>query len=282
MVPMLRLQGSSESAFSTRKERYVGLDVYLYTRDEEERSNLHNEASEAFYGQDNYESLTEEEKKAGEETIPPYVSAEDTPSHSHPDHMFNRRYLRSSYNKGGFNSAVPDFTGEDHGLYWIFEPVRGDTDEYSFEMTEGSITALEEAKTRSLQVAEELRACDRLRVGSAEALIGTAEHLWQAAPSEEHVLSWYREEAKRFKESQPPWGESYSNAKGTILGFSKGTEVLAITVGEGVFGHPEAFFVYRAEDADWYVQAAEITAEFCDEAIELVRRDGSAFIHWSG
>jgi len=42
--------------------------------------------------------------------------------------------------------------------------------------------------------------------------------------------------------------------------------------------------VYRASDGgfDSYVQAAEITAEFCDEAIALIERDGSCEMSWSG
>ena len=129
----------------------MGLDVYLYSRAEQESDSTHG----------------------------------DVVSEKYPEHLFNRRYLRSSYNGGGYNRAVPDFLADPDrpaaygSLDWIFEPVRVEPDEYETELTEALIPALEQAKARA-------------------------------------------------------------------------------------------------------IEAAEITAEFCDEAIMLIRRDGSAFMHWSG
>jgi hypothetical protein len=294
----------------------MGLDVYLYTKAKEVASNEHEEAWEAWY--DKYKDTSDDdaEKKAAKEALPPYSSSSDdeVASSRYPDHLFNRRYLRSSYNSGGFNRAVPDIVGEDHDLHWIFEPVRGETDEYSFELTVGSIKGLKAAKKRALQVAQEIRDNDALRVMSVDVMLGGADHLWSQLPTDDEVLDWYRDERKRRDENiakrelagkdKPAWGSEdggYSNAKGFVAGFDKGLEILAISVcanplaafsaqfppntkGGQLGQTPSAAVVYRLsqETKDSYIQSAEITAEFCEEAIALIERDGSAFLHWSG
>lgn len=258
----------------------MGLDIYLYTRAQAEANERYEKASEAFYEREDWPS--EEERTKAREALPPYETQTDVPSERHPDHLFNRRYLRSSYNNGGFESAVPDMVGENHGLYWIFEPVRLD-DQYEVELTEASIPALETAKSRALQVADELRACDPLRTCDATAMVGPQDHLWSDWPSEDQVLTWFREERERHAAS--PFGDGgYSNAKGTVFGFDRGMEVLALTAGRGVLGGPAAIAVFRLDDEvkQSYVASAEITAEFCDEAIGLIRKDGSCSMHWSG
>lgn len=263
----------------------MGLDVYLVSKDEKAYDDAHEAAFDAWW--ETAKDLDEEARKASREAanLPPFQGRKDVPSERFPEHLFNRRYLRSSYNGSGFDRAVPDFTGQDHGLYWIFESVRGDADEYEFELTEGSVKALEEAKQRALDVAEQLRTCDPIRAESASAMRGRADHLWSDLPTEAEVLAWYREEkAKHAEREKTPFGEGYSTAKGTVYGFTKGIEVLAVTSGRAsLFGDPQAMVVFRVkpEALESYVQSAEITAEFCDEAIALIRKDGSAFLHWS-
>lgn len=256
----------------------MGLDVYLYTRDQESANNLHSKASEAYY--ERYDSLTESEREAQRAELPPYVGYTSVPSKAHPEHLFNRRYLRSSYNGGGFNRAVPEMTGQDHDLGWIFESVRVD-DQYEIELTAASISALEGARKRALQVADELRSCDPLRTMAESPMLGSRDHMWSELPTEEQVLDWYRAEKAKNGNRDEHFGESYSNAKGTVLGFRKGLEVLGVTLGRDVLGRPAAVIVYRSEAVDSYIQSAEITAEFCDEAIALIKQDGSCFIHWS-
>ena len=221
----------------------MGLDVYLYSKAEA--------ASEDY-------------------------AHEDVPSEKYPDHLFNRRYLRSSYNGSGFNSAVSDFIGGDSDLYWIFEGVKRDEHEEA-ALTAESIPALEEAKDRALSVAERLRNCDRLRsMAVSPGLIGEAAHLWSELPSASDVLDWYRSEDASNRHLP-----DYSCAKGTV--YRDGFTILAITAGRDWYTTPVPIIVYRAdtETLDSYVQSAEITAEFCDEAISLIQRDGEAQIFWS-
>lgn len=203
--------------------------------------------------------------------------------------------------------------GEDHGLYWIFEPIIGDDPEPDeTEMTEFSIPALEDVKKRAMQVAQEITESDPLRTFTVNAMLGEAEHMWSQLPTEEQALAWYRQEqaehvaraAQRKAEGkESPFGDDggYSNAKGMVLGFTKGEEVLAVTLGAnplaglsaqmppntlgGQMGLlPQAVVIYRMaeQEKDSYIQSAEIIAEFCDEAIVLIRTDGVAHMHWSG
>ena len=203
---------------------------------------------------------------------------EEVPSIAHPDHLCNRRYLRSSYNSSGFNSAVVDYIGEDTDLYAIFDGLT--VDDYDVALVPEDIPVLEKAKQRALDVAQRLRDSDALRV---EALgspsIGAADHLWSELPSAHAVLEWYRDETKR---PASPWGGAYSCAKGFVA--HEGFTVLAITLGRDVLGRPSPMVVYRAdaETKQSYVATAEIVAEFCDEAIMLIERDGEAFMTWSG
>ena len=265
----------------------MGLDVYLYEKAEEESSNASEKAWDEWYERFKDVPNDDEAKVAARDALRQSSGPTGVPSERYPEHLFNRRYLRSSYNGGGFNHAVPEFLGtvgdaayplERGSLYWIFEPVRGGSDEYSFELSDGSIAALEEAKGRALQVADELRKCEPLRTIDASCILGSQEHMWSSPPSEAQVLAWYREEkAHHAEHSIEGW---FGTAKGMVFGFTEGVEVLALTVGRGVLGEPTAIAVYRG-DASSYIESAEITAEFCDEAIALIRRDGAVFMHWS-
>lgn len=138
----------------------MGLDVYLVTKVDEAQDDVHDAAWNALWERKEKGELTDEQYEEERKKLPPASNRfEDKhPSTVYPDHLFNRRYLRSSYNSGGFNHAVPEYLGEPGtDLHWIFEPVRGGTDEYSFELTAASVSALEEAKSRALDVAKRLK-----------------------------------------------------------------------------------------------------------------------------
>lgn len=259
----------------------MGLDVYLYDAAE----------AEILAKWDAYDALSDSDETTQEELEAakpseacPYGSA--VPSHQHPEHYFNRRYLRSSYNDGGFNNAVPEFTGTNHGLYWIFDPLERDWDGGSGHLSPADLPALAKCRERALQVVEELRACSPLRTLEKSSCTGPAEHLWHTLPTADEVLAWYREEAAKNAASPRPsyFGESYSNAKGLVFGFAKGLEVLAVTLGRDVLGRPAAVLVFRpsGEALESYVQSAEIVVEFIEEAIMLVEQGGSAYMRWSG
>lgn len=291
----------------------MGLDIYLNSRERQRQEDAY-EAAYERYAEEWGDKPDSPKKTAAREALPQYTPSESVASTKYPDHLFNRRYLRSSYNDGGFNRAVPDMVGENHDLYWIFEPVIGDDDEpYETELTVSHTQLLEDVKKRALQVAQEIREADPLRTMSVDAMLGQAEHMWHDLPTEEQVLEWYRSEQARHQETiarreaegkdKPDWGEDggYSNAKGFVAGFDTGLEVLAVSLGRhpladfgskfapGTLGStmgqlPQAVLVYRmdAEAKESYVQSAEIVAEFCDEAIELIKRDGSCVMTWSG
>lgn len=201
--------------------------------------------------------------------------------------LFNRRYLRSSYNDGGFNRAVPELIGERGAdLYWVFGELVSD-DTYNIKLTADSIPALEVAKVRALELAEKLRSGGpSLRVETIDAVphLGTAEHLWQQPPNSDDALDWYRDQID--KESPLP-GHGWSNAKGMFISppgdeDAPGLKVLGAVSGVDVLNRPAVHLIYETQVGESYAESAEITAEFCEEAIELIERDGEAYIHWSG
>lgn len=265
----------------------MGLDIYIYERAHHDQNERHEREWSALYERKDAGEITEAEYDELRKQITQYASHADAPSERYPDHLFNRRYLRSSYNGGGFNHAVPDFlaTSTDTeypnargSLYWIFEPMGREWDGDEGILTAADIDNLRASKARALEVADELRKCDPLRVMSEGIMIGPAEHMWHKPPTEAEVLAWYRAEKANLDR---PRDGGYSNAKGTVFGFEKGLEVLAVAVGSRSILGPAAILVYR-QDVSSYVESAEITAEFCDEAIALIERDGSCYLSWSG
>lgn len=260
----------------------MGLDIYLYERDAAARNAAYDAACEALYKPDEHgesprDRMSDEEYEVWRQehayTVPDTVA-----SQRHPDHLFNRRYLRSSYNESGFNSAVVEITAADHGLYWIFEPLGRDWDGDEGNLGRADLDALRECRSRAEQVATELREAEApVRATDVHAMFGPQDHLWSKPPTKDEALEWYREQRQ-----QPSSFPSYSCAKGAVFG--DGLEIVAATVGRDILGTPAAILIYRLdkETVESYAQSAEITAEFCDEAIALIERDGSCRMSWSG
>lgn len=297
----------------------MGLDIYLYSRKERAEELAHEEGWEAAWAKHHDEEsgdlkpdTTEEAWLADKDSVPKSADVPSVTSERYPEHLFNRRYLRSSYNDTGFNKAVPDMLGRDDksgDLYWIFEAVLDGRDEpHETVMDASFIPKLTEAKERALQVAVDVQASDPLRVMKASGpTLGDKEWMWDHMPTQDEVLSWYREELEKHKAAPPrpegslDLGEGYRSAKGEVFGFKKGLEILAVTlaanpmtrfsrqfapgtVGWSMGQDPVAVLVYRMGDEgkQSYVESAEIIAEFCDEAIELIKADGDCIMHWSG
>jgi hypothetical protein len=295
----------------------MGLDIYLYTRAEQEANKAHSDGWDRVWNEFHDEQTgnlkpgkTDEEYSAASAQVPPYRGSSDRPSERYPDHLFKRNYLRSSYNDSGFNRAVPNMLArEDVDLYGIFEPVIGaDPEPYETLLTAETIPALEQVKERALAVAAGLRATDPLRVMHVSApILGDQEHMWNHLPSEDEVLAWYREEQQKRQAAVESASRmdreeyGYMTAKGEVFGFTKGMEILAVTMGAnplrqfsqqfppntvgGQMGvAPQVVLVYRQteEGTKSYIESAEIIAEFCDEAIMLIKADGSCHMHWSG
>lgn len=254
----------------------MGLDIYLYTAEHAAKNDAYDAACEAFYGRPDYDELTEDQKKELRAELPSWTSSVDVPSRQYPDHLFNRRYLRSSYNDGGFNRAVPDYVGAEHDLYWIFEPMKREWDGDAGELNSLDVRLLRLCRARAEQVIAELKACDPLRVMTVDA------NAFAPPPttSAEGALTWAREQLA----TKHPIGDSWwSNLTGEFFG-NTGPKLVAACPGKGPFGQPGVHLVYRSEQAslDSYIQSAEIVCEFIDEAIKLIERDGSARLSWSG
>lgn len=248
----------------------MGLDVHLYTRAQHRQ----NEAYSATFDIEDEDAAT-----AARALLPNdgYSLAEEVASRAYPGHLFNRRYLRSSYNASGFDRIVPTLLGDPNvTLEGLFAPVH-QPDRYETVLAAKHVDGLREVAKRALGVASMLSACNPLITGTTGPLIGSAEHLWDRLPDESQVLEWAREELAKEKHTF----HSYETAKGSIYG--DGLEVVAITAGQS-YRRPVAIYVYRMsqEALDTYVQSAEIVAEFCEEAIDLIERDGSCVLSWSG
>jgi hypothetical protein len=260
----------------------MGLDIYLYEKAHHEQNARRKTEWESLWERKDKGEITEEQYDALRANLTPHASHTDAPSTINPEHLFNRRYLRSSYNEGGFNSVAENVGG--HDLYWIFEPLNVEFDGWDGLVTTGHVVALQQCRERAIQVAEEIRTWDRLKVTEIRGpMLGAADHLWSKLPTKDQVMTWVRGELAR----EHVIDGSYSCAKGSV--FPEGFEVLAITQGAPRFaffsdGDSVTYAVFRVEDAalESYVQSALITAEFCDEAIALIERDESAYMSWSG
>lgn len=257
----------------------MGLDVYLYPKTDHDLNTAYWAAWEAEY--ESFDKIAPAEKEAWD-AAHPQASHADVASLTYPDHMFNRRYLHSSYNGGGFNRAVPEMTGTDHDLYWIFEPVR--TGEESPDLTTEHLDALRQCRARAVQVVEELKACDRLRTLTVE-----PNALMQPPQlDDDGALALFRKQVTDMGEQWTKSAEkksAFASRDGEF--FPGGFEIVGALpgmydrFGSRWFG---VHLIFRTGDEgfDYYVQAAEITVEFCDEAIALIEKTGAAHMSWSG
>lgn len=264
----------------------MGLDISLYTAAETAGNEAYDRAWDEWHaensdGESPYDRASEEERKAWSATHS-YVSSIDAPSELYPSHLFNRRYLRSSYNGSGFNNAVPDLIGTsidaEHpnargSLYWIFEPMGREWDGDKGTLTVDDIPKLRSCRQRAVEVKDALSRSDRLRVFT----VSPNMFMPQPKTSDDEALLMYR---KHVAERGEPDGWY---ASGQLDVFGGGVPVLAAIPGLATFNVPGVHLIYRmGEGFDSYVESAHIVAEFCDEAIGLIERDGSCRISWSG
>ena len=256
----------------------MGLDIYLYTRQAHEQNERHNQEWETLWQQREAGEISETRYDELRKSITEYAYAEDVPSAAHPEHLFNRRYLRSSYNGAGFNRAVPGLIGDGHDLYWIFAPMEREWDGDEGVLTADDIPKLRECKARAEQVAAEIRASDGLRVMSLSPNQFAGTDFLKV--DEDAAIAMVREKAAAPK---TPFGSGWWSSL-NFDWFGGDLEVVATVWGGAVLGGPALHVVYKGSDEgrESYVQSAEIVAEFCDEAVALIERDQSAFMVWSG
>lgn len=270
----------------------MGLDVYLYEKAQHEQNEQYNREWEALWQQKDSGQITDAEYDERRKTMTSYASSADVASAINPKHLFNRRYLRSSYNDGGFNHAVPDLIGsagqdaypsERGSLYWIFEPLGRDWEgEGAGTLTSDDIPALKECAARAREVARLLDGSDRLRVMTVSPNQFSGPDFLKLDDSA--ALAKYREQVADGCIKDDGW---WSNRDMEVYG--SGVSILAAMPGgtRAFFGDqpwPCVHLVYRMSDEGFvsYLQSALITAEFCEEAIALVERDQAAYMSWSG
>lgn len=208
----------------------------------------------------------------------------DAKSVTQPEHMFTKRYLRSSYNSGGFNSFVPTHLGSnaESDLYWVFEPLRTDWYETADAgvITPDDLLALDHCKKRALDLAKRIEAVTDPVYTRDVSLHGLKQTMKdKEAGSKEWAIQIYR----KWVEERPDGLGSWSSALGDTFG-DEGETILAAIPGVDIIGTPCVHLILKSntEATDWYRDAALITAEFIDETKRIVERYGKAYIVWSG
>lgn len=264
----------------------MGLDIYTYTAEQRESNDAYDKAYNSLW--DNYGHLYDTDKEAFDvkkaELVGDmdYTHVDHVPSKKYPAHLFNRRYLRSSYNDSGFDSAVPVFTGDPAhtlggifaGTPWLSEP---EEDNYpGGTLDRSAIPFLTDTVIpRAQAVAEALRNADGLTTTfiSPNPFIDSSEY----PKSQEEAV-----EVARKVLSRSTSFDSFATREGTF--FTKGFEILAALPGQSLFGEKGVYLIFKASDEgrDSYTQSAEIVIEFVEELIELINKDGSAYVSWSG
>lgn len=267
----------------------MGLDVYLYTKAEALQNEAHNKEETDFYGPEweLYDEKTEEEKEEFRANRQfPWTSNTDVPSHAYPDKdtLNNRRYLRSSYNGGGFNSAVPRLLGRESSYEWIFElAIDISAQEYDKWWTEEHIPGLMEASLRAQHIAKDLRELE-----TPLSVLTVSGNMFSPPPTvtETEALNWAKEQVEKVKNEGPGFFGSggWQNGFGHFYGTEDALlEVVAAVPGQDYFGTPGVHLIYKADDAvEQYVESATIAGEFAEEAISLIKADGSCYVSWSG
>lgn len=195
----------------------------------------------------------------------------DVPSERWPEHLCNRRYLRSSYNAGGFNQVVGNLIGVT--LYEIFGyrfdgdgvegtvPYDEDTDEGGY--WEPSKAHLEAALVRANAVRDQLNVAAPLAV---EAL-RPAWNLHEEGPKNANQAMAVALEKLNADASF----DSFSCREGTF--FTKEP----MTVKAVVYGATE-FYVVHETDLTFYRQMADVIVEFIEDALAMT----CPRISWSG
>jgi len=181
----------------------------------------------------------------------------DVPSDKHPDHMFKKTYLRSSYNPGGFNTVVRNLTGDD--LWTIFDVTEvAINDEGEFRPD------WEGARRRAIRVTGTLRKEIESGRGLTVETVTAIPMRGKQDVSSEEAIQRVREEMDEKTERA---FKSYSNWKGDFF-FGNPLTLVAAIPGVDPLGAPAVHLVQK-EDLDWYVQAAEIVVEMCEFALTL-------------
>lgn len=194
----------------------------------------------------------------------------EDPSDKYPEHGWNKGYLRSSYNDGGYNRVVGNLISKD--LYYVFAPVLdANDDSYQLRPTKEQ---LKECLERAQETLKELKVARPLGILSVHK--NPFVDIMKDKPDEitkEDVINLVNKEYEKHSNSQ--FG-SYSNAKGDFF-LNEPLKVVALIPGrEELFNRDAVFAVYET-DLKYYLEASEVLIEFIEKALTLE----VPIIHWS-
>lgn len=240
----------------------MGLDIYIHSRGYAEAAAK--------------ESALWEGWKEGDPTPEVEYPAEapERKSALHPENICNPTYLRSSYNDGGFNNAVPKFLKDNSAtLYGIFQPLIGDDEEgYCFEVTDPGKVMMVQDRARDVH--------RRLRALEAPLTTMRLDNWHKPAMSEIDAIEWVEEELAKAEKAPNKW--AFTSKEGYF-------DPAGMTIHGVTFGPKgEAILVYRAvtDGKPWsksYADSAEIIAEeFCQTLLDHIESEGGATLVWSG
>lgn len=175
------------------------------------------------------------------------------PSETNPEHMWNKTYLRSSYNQAGFNRVTKNLTGMD--LYSVFE-----LSDNPREDEHGVVHVdFQAARGRAVALVNKLLSSDRLYVTTLV-----------ADPFEGRLKISPREAVEKFRQvrdGQPADSREFSTRDGMF--FLDGLQIYGIVRGGGVAGLPAVHVIHECDDFDWYLEASRILVEFIEYALTL-------------
>jgi hypothetical protein len=196
------------------------------------------------------------------------VEEEDNKSDLHPDHYWNKGYLRSSYNGGGFNTVVDNLIG--HDLNWVFEPLmKGD--DYRIVATK---TGLRECRERAVQLRDHLATEEGFQVVSeaANPFLVTPPALRDDAA----MKLFKAERVRKATQDKSEFDDSgYQTINGSFF-LNHPLEVFAAIPGRDALGTPAIHLICKM-DLTFYREASDILIEFIDRALACKR----PILHWS-
>ena len=171
----------------------------------------------------------------------------------HPEHIFKKTYLCSSYDESGFDIVVGNMIGTN--IYTVFDFDNLKEDEQGIVHVD-----FKAARKRAIHLLEKLLQADDLRVMTvAVQPIKQTTYI-----NEAQALEVFRRE--RDEHAQDKF-RAYGCREGEV--FLDGIEVFGFVRGVDVLGQPAIHVVFKGDGLDWYIQAAEILVEFIDYALTL-------------
>jgi len=203
------------------------------------------------------------------------------------EHINTPTYLRSSYNESGFDSVVPRRLNDEYATYeGIFGGIAwkdadGNPTDEGYPggfLNKDDIPALRVVQGRALEVAKRLEDADPYDVTFVGANPFADKSTLPKSATE--ALQVFRDQAEKTKGKDAPY--NYSTSSGHFFEQEALTIVAAIPGAEH-FREQGVYLVFeRDKDDDFYFKAALIAAEFAQATMNLIERDGEAYVSWSG